>query len=245
MTQQPGMGNMIAESGIPWNSILDRAKRAITNPKEFWPTQKEDATNAKDFYRNYFAILAAVPAICGFIGMTFVGYSAPIIGSVKLPFFSTLISQIIFYGLSLGMLYVGAVVLEKLAPKFAGTISRIDGIKLLGYSMTPGLLAGVLSIYPSVLLLMLSIAAAAYGLYIFFEGIPVMTTVPKDRQVGYYATSTISLIAIGIVLGFIVTQFKPQPSIVINNNVITPGIDPKTLDESIKQLEQLQKILPK
>jgi len=47
--------------------------RILSAPKEEWPVIAAERTDAPTLYREYIAILAAMPPLSSFLGMTFIG----------------------------------------------------------------------------------------------------------------------------------------------------------------------------
>ena len=72
-------------------SLVERAKEIILKPQETWEKIKGEETTIKELYTSYAGILALIPAIASFIGMSLIGtsfmgfhYRAPIIISLPL-----------------------------------------------------------------------------------------------------------------------------------------------------------------
>ncbi len=53
--------------------IVSRVKAILMTPKTEWPIIAAETTTVADLYKNYVIILAAIPAIAMFIGMSIVG----------------------------------------------------------------------------------------------------------------------------------------------------------------------------
>ena len=49
-------------------NIVDRAKKILLDPKGTWPAIDAEAATVQSIYVPYVVVLAAVPAIAGFIG---------------------------------------------------------------------------------------------------------------------------------------------------------------------------------
>ena len=82
-----------------------------------------------------------------------------------MPFVSGLVSAIVNYVLTLGMVYVVALIVEALAPTFGGTKDRLQALKLVAYGSTASFVGGVFYLLPS--LSMLAFLAALYSIYLF------------------------------------------------------------------------------
>jgi hypothetical protein len=100
--------------------LIERAKGICLSPKAEWPKIAAETTDVKSLYVGYAAILALIPAICGFIGMTVIGVSMPIVGTIRTPIAAGLAQLIIGYVLGLGVIYLVGMIVNALAPTFSG-----------------------------------------------------------------------------------------------------------------------------
>ena len=66
-------------------TLMDRVKNIVISPKSEWPEIDREPGDTAFLFKNYVAILAAIPAICGFIGGSIVGYSIPGMGTMRMP----------------------------------------------------------------------------------------------------------------------------------------------------------------
>lgn len=193
--QQPGeepVQPVKRQAPIDWQWTFNRARDILVKPKETWPVIKAEADTIKDVYGKYVFILAAIPPIFSFLGRLFT------IGG----FFSGLVGAIIAYALTLGILYVFAIVVEFLVPKFDGSANRTDCFKLLAYSYTPQWVGGVLLLIPA--LAPLTILFAAYAVYLLYLGVPDMVKVPNDKRAVFIITLVVAAVLLGIVVGVLV-----------------------------------------
>ena len=93
------------------------------------------------------APLAAIGAVAGFIGMSFIGVST--FGrSVRMPM-GLARRRGIGFAAALVEVYVLALIIDALAPKFGGEKNAAQALKISAYSFTPALVAGALLIIPS------------------------------------------------------------------------------------------------
>jgi len=171
-----------------------RAKEVLTQPQNIWQTIKNEGQSVKDTYQNYLFVMAAVPALCGFIGTILV------YGTV----FSNLLGQAIFYGFMLGVPYLIAIVIEQLAPHFEGKAERNEAFNLAVYSNTPGYAVGLLALIPNATIGLVGSLLALYGIYIFLQGVPQMTTVPAKHAMKLTLAVAAIMIVIQIILWLIV-----------------------------------------
>lgn len=213
-----------ASCRLKFTKILTRAKALFVSPAETWKQIESENRSIADIYREYLLILAAVPAVTSFISQAIIGIA---------PIFGTLIGQVISYGCLLGMVYIAAIVLEFLAPKFDAKISRETAFRLCAYSITPLFVAGVFILFPLLSLLGLA-AAALFSIYLFWLGIGLLTNVPEQRRVGFVVVSALATFALGLVVGSLQISMTPTPP---------PPADMEQISESMKQLieQALQK----
>ncbi len=105
------------------------------------------------------------------------------------------------YVLSIIGVIIFGYIMNMLAPSFSSKQDEIQAIKLVAYAATPGLLAGILYILPSISFLVL--LAALYGLYILYLGLPVFMETPEDKRIIYLVVAIVVYIIIMVVVGAI------------------------------------------
>lgn len=178
-------------------SIVERAKKIITNPKEAWAEIKAEQTTVQNIYLSYAVILAAIPAIAQFIGNALVGTS--VLGVHFRWSIGTALGHAIFwYVLGLAGLALTAFIADSLAPSFGSQKNFVNAFKAVVYSMTPAWVAGILYIIPYLGILVL--LAGLYGLYLLFIGLPELMDTPKEKAIGY----VIVVIVVNIIVYFVV-----------------------------------------
>jgi hypothetical protein len=184
--------------------IIERVKAILLTPKTEWLVIEREPGDPAYLFANYVAILAAIPAVCGFIGGSIVGISVPIVGTVRVGIVSGIASALIQYLLAFVMVYVMALIIDALAPTFKGQKNQANALKLAVYSMTPVWLAGVFSLIPGLRLLGI---LGLYGLYLLWLGLPPLMKAPQEKSTGYAAAVVVCAIIISLVVGVIVGVF--------------------------------------
>jgi hypothetical protein len=180
--------------------MIQRIKDILFRPKDTWPQIKAEATGIGQVFTGYAMILAALPAIFGFLGFTLIGQSfGPITGFFRIPFTYALVWAIIWYVLTLVALYVEGLVINSLAPSFGSKQNMVNAYKLAVYASTPAFVAGILNIIPALGILVFLISL--YTFYLLFIGMPVMMETPKEKLVGYYVVALIIMIVIYFIVG--------------------------------------------
>jgi hypothetical protein len=181
--------------------IQQRVINILSKPAAEWPVIAQEPTDIGMLMREYAAPLAAIPAVCRLIGMTVIGITMPIVGTIRVGPVRGLVNAIVSWVMALVGAYVAAVVIEKLAPTFQSRGGTLPALKLVVYSMTPVWVAGVLSLIPA--LGPLAIIAALYSIYLFYLGVPVLMQTPADKVVPYMVVSALVMIVVMVVLGLI------------------------------------------
>jgi Yip1 domain len=182
--------------------LIERAKNICLSPKTEWPKIAEEPATTASLFTGYAMILAAIPAICGLIGMTLIGVSVPLVGTMRIPIGAALVNAILGYALGLAGIFILSLIINALAPTFDGKKDATAALKVAVYTYTPVWLIGVLSIIP--LLGMLTLIAALYAVYLLYLGLPNLMKNPEEKSIGYTALVIVSAIVLGIVVGAIV-----------------------------------------
>lgn len=187
--------------------IVERAKAITLNPAATWPVIDAETHDAKSLFVPYMLILAAIPAICSFIGLSLVGMGG--FGfSFRVPVASGLAMMITTYILTLAMTFGMGWLASALAPTFGGQSNLVQGLKLAVFGGTPMLLAGVFNILPA--LSIVGILVAFYALYVIYLGLPVLMKNPKEKTIVYMVVLILASIIAGVVLSAVTSAFTPS-----------------------------------
>lgn len=184
-------------------NIVDRAKNIMFNPKPEWEVIKVEPSTTQELYTNYALILAAIPAVAGFLGYIIFGYPW-LMGSINLPVGSLLTWAIMTYIQMILSVIIISFVIDALAPSFGSTKNMTASTKVAVYSFTPAWVAGILHIVPA--LGFIAALAGIYGLVLMYWGLPRVKDVPQDKLVAYFVVIIIAAIVVNVILGMIVTS---------------------------------------
>jgi hypothetical protein len=185
-------------------SLIERVQSILLRPKPTWPVIAAEPADAASIYSGYVVILAAIPAICAFIGWTLVGGGAFGV-SYRLPIATGLMQMVIGYLLSLAMIYVLALIVNALAPTFGGSKDLVAALKVVAYGSTAGFVGGVFSLLPS--LSWLGLIASFYSIYLIYLGLPVLMRCPPEKAGAYTAVVVVCALIAMIVLGAVSSLF--------------------------------------
>ncbi len=182
-------------------NLVNRAKNLIVSPAKEWQAIKTESLTVSDMFSKYAMILAAVPALAGFIGNSLIGHS--VIGiSWRVPIFNGLIWAVLYYVLTLAGTYLLAFILDALAPSFGAKKDMNASLKVAIFSMTASWLAGVFGLIPALAILAI---VGLYSLYLLYLGMKIVKEVPADKLMGYFVVTLIVAIVLYFIIGLIVS----------------------------------------
>jgi len=185
-------------------NLVERAKNILLTPAKEWDVIKGESLTIADMFMKYAVILAAIPAVAGFIGYVVIGMSFGGFGTFRVPVGTALVWAILTYILSLGGIFLLAFIIDALAPTFGCTKNMIAAVKIAVFSYTPVWVAGILGIIPAISILM--ILASLYALYLMYLGLQKIKEPAKDKLIPYFVVTIVALVVIYWLVGFIVSR---------------------------------------
>jgi len=169
------------QRSLDFGGILARVKAILLSPAATWDRIAPEPATIGGLYTGYILILAAVGPVCHAFGWLVFGY-----GNWMVNFHPTVtaaLSQaIVSYLISLGLVFVTALIIDALAPSFGATKSRIQAFKVATYSLTAFWAAGVFGLLPALWSLGL---LGFYSVYLLYLGLPRLMQAPLDRAAAY------------------------------------------------------------
>lgn len=193
-------------------NLMERVKGILLRPKQEWQTIAGEATTIAELYKSYVVILAAFGPVASIIGMSIIGISLPFMGHFRMPITSTVSSAVVSYVLALIGVYVLALIIDALAPTFAGEKNLTQAFKVAAYSYTAGWVAGIFALIPALSVLGI---LGLYSIYLLYLGLPVLMKAPPEKSIGYTVAVIVAAIIIFIIISFVSRAFISYP---------TPGI---------------------
>jgi hypothetical protein len=182
-------------------NVIQRAQAILLKPREEWPVIDAEPATVASLYSSYIVILAAIPPVAAFIGVSlFLSHFFGIgLGLVHL---------VTGYLVSLVTTFVGALVVDALAPTFGGTKNQVSALKAVAYASTAYWVASVLQVVP-LLGSLAALVGGIYSIYLLYLGLPVVMKCPADKSAAYTAVTVVCMFVIGIVLGAIMALVTP------------------------------------
>lgn len=175
--------------------LVSRVKGLLLDPKAEWPVIEREPADTAGLLTGYVAILAAIPAVCGFVGTSIIGISGH-----RTPFLFGIVSAIGGYIITFVGVYVVAFVTDELAEKFGGRRSFANAFKIAVYTPTAAWLASIFSAIP--ILAVLGILGL-YSFYLLYTGLPALMKVPDDNVLGYFLAVLVCALIVWVLILFV------------------------------------------
>jgi len=178
-----------------WGMAMDlvsRVKNILIDPQNEWRVIDGEPDPPNVILKNYVAILAAIPVVCGFIGASIIG-----VGPYRTGILLGLISALIHYVLALIGVYLIAYIIDALAPSFGGRKDFNSGFQVAAYSPTAAWVAGVFALLP--ILSVLTILGL-YSLYLLYVGLPVLMRTPPERAIPYVLAVIVAAVIVWVLI---------------------------------------------
>ena len=172
--------------------LVTRVKNIIVDPVSEWRVIESEPDTPGGILKNYVMILAAIPAVCGFIGTSIIG-----VGPIRTGIVSGLIMAVIGYVLTLIGVYIVALVVDILAPKFGGRKNFNSAFKVAAYAPTA---AWVASAFTAIPILSIFTVLGLYSFYLFYLGLPALMKAPQDKAVGYVLAVIVCVIILWVLI---------------------------------------------
>ncbi len=182
-------------------NLRTRVVNILTRPSEEWPVIAAEQTSTGTLYTGYIMPLAAIPAVCMFVGLAVLGSIIPLFGALGFGPAYWLASAIVSYVLGLVGVYVAALVVQQLAPSFQSEPNLLQALKLVAYALTPLWVAGVFSLIPP--LGILRLLAGLYGIYLCYLGVTPLMKKPQEKVLPYMIVAAVVTIVIYAVVTWI------------------------------------------
>lgn len=174
----------------------------IRNPKTEWLEIKNEHYNARTVFFGQISVLAAMPALAMFFGVTEVGWSVAGENPVRLDANSAAISAVLFYAaMWAAVAFIGACIywMEK---TYGGKGSLDECLVLTTVTATPLFLSGVSLLWPALWFnVLVGLVAMAASVYLLYSGTPRIMSIPEDRA--FMFSSSILTVALCTLVGML------------------------------------------
>ena len=177
--------------------VLNHVWGLFFHPKQEWKSIKGERCSIGKCYCSHVLILAAIPAIAGYIGTTQVGWSFGGFEVHRLTTQSALQIAIVTYLTMLVAVFSLGKAIHWMGQTYGSKQTLPQAIALAAYTATPLWIMGFFFLYPILWVNMLiGLPALAYTVYLLYTGVPVMMSVSQER--GFLFASAV--LAVGLVM---------------------------------------------
>src|SRR5690606_19775004 len=190
-----------SERVMDFSKLIARAKSILLSPKSEWPVAAAEPATVKGLYTGYIMVLAAIPAVFGFIKGSLIGYEMFGVTATT-PVVAGLVAMVVGSVLSLVVLYLVALVINALAPSFGGEKNQVQALKAAAYAWTAAWVAGIAVIVPWLGWLVM-LVGGIYSIYLLYLGLPHTMKCPQEKSLGYTAVTVIITIVLTFLLGLV------------------------------------------
>ncbi|QJR09432.1 hypothetical protein DSM104443_00476 [Usitatibacter rugosus] len=180
-------------------NLIDRVKNILLTPKTEWEVIKAESTSQKEIIVGYVLPLAAVSAVCGFLGTMFI--MSAFFGASFLMF--GVLGMVLRIIMAVVSVFVVGFIIDALAPNFGGTKNPHQAFKVAAYSFTAAFVGGIFTIVPYIGWL-IGMLVSLYGFYLLYLGLKQLMGSPDDKVVVYEVIVVIITIVVMAIANVIV-----------------------------------------
>ncbi|MCB1735433.1 MAG: YIP1 family protein [Gammaproteobacteria bacterium] len=153
----------------------------LSQPAAEWAKIRDRRCSISGCFSTHISILALIPALAGYIGITQVGWQ---FGSqtVKLDPDNAITVTIVFYLAMLFAVLVVGKMIDWMSQTYDVRQPLSQSIALSAYTATPLFLAGVFQLNPIVWLnFLIGLPVIGYTVYLLYTGLPIMMEIPEEK----------------------------------------------------------------
>ncbi|MDK8462805.1 Yip1 family protein [Marinobacter sp. SS13-12] len=178
--------------------LLSHAFGLFTRPDSEWAEIRKEHAPPRRLYVAYVLVLAAIAPICAYISTAHFGWTVGSDRLIKLTEISAFQMSLLTYLAMLVGVFALGYAINWMARTYGADEEPVpsNALALAAYSCTPLFLAGFALLYPVPWFnALVFLAAAGYGAWLMYEGLPIVMGIPKDQAVMYVgALLTVALV---------------------------------------------------
>ncbi len=153
----------------------------------------------------YFLVLAALPAVAWYWGVTQIGWQVADGDAVKLTSQSALPIVVLFYFAMITSVAVIGFLTHWMSQTYGAETSLAKGMSLVGFFCTPLFVFGAVGFYPLLWVdLLVGVIALSWSVYLLYTGIPIVMKMPAER--GFLYASAVVGVALVIFICILVAS---------------------------------------
>lgn len=183
---------------------VSRAVNLLLSPGRGWDRIAWAPTPVRPLFLQYALPLAAIPSVCGAVGVLAFGFNIANIG-VRMSLLGLALGAAVNFASTLLGAWLLALFVDLVAPAFGGVRGREAALNLVVYAATASWLGGLSELYPS-LGISVGILAGLYSLCLLYVGLPKMMGVPEARRLPAYAAVLVALLVLVTLRGVVTAK---------------------------------------
>ncbi|MBC3268850.1 MULTISPECIES: Yip1 family protein [unclassified Pseudomonas] len=189
--------------------------KLFTQPNFAWTDIRREEEAHPRHYLAHLLVLALIPAVCLFVGTTYVGWSLAAGETVKLSAASAVqLCVLLYLTIVIGVALMGGFI-RWMSRSFDTRPTLNQCIGFAAYTVTPFFIAGIAGLYPSRWLAILVLGAASvYSTFLLFVGLP--TFMHERREQGLLYSASVWGVGLLVLVTILVSM------ILLWFNVLTP-----------------------
>jgi hypothetical protein len=170
----------------------------FAHPVREWESVRAENASTGTALRHVL-LLAAVPAVSGYVGTTQFGWQIGTADTVRLTSASAGTIALLYYAVIIAAVLSMAWMIRWMGETYGASQSLTRCVVLAAYIPIPLFLVGVAQLYPVLWFnLLVGLPAAAYTVFLLYLGIPVMMEIPAER--GFlFASAVLAFGLVGLV----------------------------------------------
>jgi hypothetical protein len=168
--------------------LLNHAFGLFKNPESEWSEIRKEKAPPRRLYVAYVLVLGLIGPVCAYISTAHIGWT---VGSDRVIRFTEIsalqLSVLSYLAILVGVFALGYGV-NWMARTYGAKQEQVPsrGVALVSYSCTPLFLAGFALLYPNLWFnVIVHMAAAGYGAWLMYNGLPVVMGIRKAQAVMY------------------------------------------------------------
>lgn len=181
--------------------ILQHTLGILVNPQAEWKAIRNEKNSFIQVFISHVPLLALIPAVSAYIGVTQVGWTIADGETVRLTGASAASLCALTYVALIACIYILGEFINWMSKTYGvkddAEMRHYEGTALAVYVSTPVLLAGFANLYPSLWFVVSVMGiAGVYAVYLIYEGIPILMDIPRERAFMFAS----SVVTVGLVL---------------------------------------------
>ncbi|WP_295798813.1 Yip1 family protein [uncultured Microbulbifer sp.] len=179
--------------------LLSHTIGIFTNPDREWQAIRSDKHSFLQVFFSHVPILALLPCIAGYIGVTRIGFELGGHLTKLTPASAAVLAVVTYFAMLVGVYLLGEFI-NWMAKSYGvegdEPTRHYEGTALAVFVTTPIFLASMVVIYPHLWLVTAVVGlAGVYSVYLIYEGIPILMNMSKERAFLYAgAVITVALV---------------------------------------------------